>query len=345
MPRRRLIAIGASIVALGVGAWFLLRSAPTIPVSQTGAVAEPVAATGSVDATDASVLPPPPAATARTSTPSPSVPARNTDAPAGNTAMPPALRDEIAELDRRARAGDASAACRMAAELLACERARTMQPYASNVEAQARMLAQRDSRPEEIDRQIDAALLRQAENAAALARCEGIDATQWPPSARYFGLAAQAGHRPSMVQFLVSERYRSDQLFRDPGLIPLFRANAPRYFLQLVEAGDIEMMQRWALTAGLPHDILFDVLPPPWNDRGLAAAMMQQSLLARGIPVPDVPRANPPTPEQQALAAQLYARHFAANAADQDVLRQRMAQSAYDLSQYRCDEAPGAPVR
>jgi hypothetical protein len=93
------------------------------------------------------------------------------------------------------------------------------------------------------------------------------------------------------------------------------------------------------MSPGLPHDVLFEVLPPPWNEPGLAAAMQQQAMLARGITPPEVPVVNPPTPQQIELAEKLFARHFAAQARDNADLRQRSAASPYDVSQYRCDDA------
>lgn len=258
-------------------------------------------------------------------------------------AVAPLLRDEIADLDRRARAGDANAACRLGAELLLCERARVMQPYTDNIEGQARVLAQRGVGEQDIDRQIDAALRRQADNAAALARCEGVDETHWPVPARYFHLAAQAGHRPSMAQFLNAERFRADQLFRDPELIPLFRANAPRYFQQLLEEGDADLLQRWSMSAAMPHDILHQVLPPPWNDPGFATAMQQQALMGRGIQPPPVSLRYPPTQEQIAEAERVYSRYFAPRRiADEQLLRHQAA-SPYDLEAFRCDEVARRP--
>jgi hypothetical protein len=336
MKRTRVWSFVAGAAVFAAGAvWWLNRDAAPLPRSGEARMATAAAVVAS------DVEPQPPARTATPAVampPAPSIEPVVSDLASAPTAAP-LLRDEIAELDRRARAGDASAACRIAGELHACERARMLQPYSNNIEAQARYLAQRSARPEDVDRQIDDALRRQAENAAALARCEGIDERRWPPPARYFGLAAQAGHRPSMLQFLGADRYRADQLFRDPELIPLLRANGPRYFRALIDAGDPELLQRWAMSPGLPHDVLFEILPPPWNEPGLAAAMQRQAMLARGVTPPEVPVVHAPTPEQIELAKTLFARHFASTAADRADLRQRRAASPYDVSQFRCDEA------
>ena len=140
------------------------------------------------------------------------------------------------------------------------------------------------------------------------------------------------------VRFLGAELYRPDQLFRDPGLIALYRARAPAYFSQLLEAGDVEFLQRWAMGAGMPNDILFDVLPPPYNERGLGTAMMDRYLRARGIKPPDVMRPFPATDDQVRHAGELFERHFGHLGAPEQ-LQQRPAPSTYDLSQYRCDEA------
>lgn len=336
-----------SVVVVGLvlgGGWWLTQahntpspavvrdagSAPALPDDVVAAQAQIESAT--------LALPPAPSMP-----PAPAIP----DAPPAAVAAgdaEPLLRDEIADLDRRARAGDAAAACRLGAELLRCERARVMQPYTDNIEGQARAIAQRGMGQQEVDRQIDAALQRQADNEAALAHCEGVDETRWPVPARYFHLAAQAGHRPSMAQFLNAERFRADQLFRDPELIPLFRANAPRYFRQLLEEGDADLLQRWAMSAAMPHDILHDVLPPPWNDPGFAAAMQQQALLGRGIQPPPVPLRDPPTAEQVAEAERVYSRYFAPRRPGDDELRRRQAASPYDLDAFRCEEAPrGTP--
>ena len=335
------IAIGA--LALG-GAWWLTQARdapmPSI-VRDSGGIAadadDRVAAQAGTKPATADLLPaPPPPASEIASTPAAA-------ATNGVAAGAPLLRDEIADLDRRARAGDANAACRLGAELLLCERARVMQPYTDNIEGQARAIAQRGVAQQEVDRQIDAALRRQADNAAALARCEGVDESRWPVPARYFHLAAQAGHRPSMAQFLNAERFRAEQLFRDPELIPLFRANAPRYFQQLLEEGDAELLQRWSMSAAMPHDILHEVLPPPWNDPGFAAAMQQQALMGRGIQPPPLSLRHPPTAEQVAEAERVYSRYFAPRRVADEELRRHQAASPYDLEAFRCDEAASTP--
>ena len=351
MDRKTLFGTASVAAALLLGgAWWLAQSRATSPpmspvppemrpAEEALGAAQPAVAQDVAASPD--LPPPPPMPVAASTPPAPAT----TTAAAAPAPIELLLRDEIADLDRRAREGDAGAACRLGAELLRCERARTMQPYTDNVEAQARAMAQRSLPPEEVDRQIDAALQRQAENAAALARCEGVDETRWPVPARYFQLAAQAGHRPSMIQFLNADRFRADQLFRDPELIPLFRTHAPRYFMQLLQEGDVELLQRWAMGSIVPHDILQDVLPPPYNDAGFAMAVQQQMLLARGIQPPtSVPVRDPPTAEQMAEAERLYSRYFAARRPDRDELRRRYGASPYDLDNYRCDEAPRGVV-
>ena len=232
-----------------------------------------------------------------------------------------------------------------------------MHPYSSNVELQARVLAQRDPRGQDMDRQIDATLQDQDEDAGALVHCEGVDATRWMAPARYFHLAAQAGHRPSMLQFLRPEGWGIENVFRDPELVPLFRADAPRYFLQLLQDGDPALLRHWSATALTSQDILPGLLPPPYNEPGFASAMRQYLMAARGSAMPPMPFPvpHPPTPEQLAEAERVYARYFtsredfAARQAQSDELATRRAvasmASHYDLEKYGCDEAPiAAPL-
>jgi len=332
MSRRILpLAVLVSCAALlAWWAWPRLKS-DLVPAD----VAEPARAAGAigdVEVADAATTPP----AAAGDTPLAAPPAA--DAAAATAPLDPALplRDTIADLERRARGGEAVAACLLGAELLRCERARNMQPYVDNIESQMRHHARASAKPEDIDRGIDQALRRQAENAEILAHCEGVDPAAHAPPARWFGIAAQAGHRPSMVRFLGAELYRPDQLFRDPGLIALYRTQAPRHFATLLEAGDVEFLQRWTMAAGLPNDILFDVLPPPYDQRGLGTAMMDRYLRARGIKPPEVMRPFPATPEQIELAGEIFERHFAQVQGER--LPERMAPGLYDLAQYRCED-------
>jgi hypothetical protein len=337
--QRRIVVGVLGIVALAVAGGWWMRVRREAPRTEHEA-ATPTVAQGATATADAPPAVAPEAAVAAPSNAPAAAAPRGDATPAAE--LP--LRDEIADLDRRARSGDAAAACRLGAELLRCERARTLQPYTDNVEIQARALAQRNLREQEMDRQIDAALQRQEENAAVLTHCEGVDEARWMVPARYFHLAAQAGHRPSMRQFLNPERVRSDQLFRDPELIPLYRANAPRYFLQLMEEGDRDLLMRWSMSAALPRDPLRELLPPPYNDPGFAAAMQRQGLAARGIAEP-MPPAQPPTAEQLAEAERLYARYFAPRQSEQEERPPRFMASPYDLESYDCDEMPRALSR
>lgn len=193
------------------------------------------------------------------------------------------LAGRIAELDRRARAGDVAAGCQLGVELVICDGARNMASHHENIDGQVRMLANRNLSPEQLRRETDFLLRRQADNRARLAVCEGVAPVDWAAPARYLHLAARQGHLPSMRLFLERRLYWPDQLFRDPGLIPLFRVEAPRYFRALLEAGDRSMLDRVQIAgAGTNGDMLLEVLPPPWNSRDVADEVLRLDVLAAG---------------------------------------------------------------
>jgi len=210
------------------------------------------------------------------------------------------LSERIAELDRRARRGDAAAGCQLGIEMVRCARERNMQGYHENLDAQARGVAQRTTDARQLRSSADFMLQRQERNRRVLASCAAVEPAQWAAPARYLRLAAERGHRPAMRLMLQEDLYRAEQLYRDPGLIPMLRADGPRWFRSLVESGDPAALQR-ARNAS-DRDFLPEILPPPWNTPDMANEILRQM---HGSSPLYPPPAQPFPAEQMAEASRM----------------------------------------
>ena len=254
------------------------------------------------------------------------------------------LAARIDELDRRARGGDAAAGCQLGFELLRCEKARQMAGYHENVEAQARMLSSRNLSPAQVQERIDSLLAQQQRNRLTRQQCEGVQTRDWAEPARYLQAAAERGHRHAMRMFLEDDLYRSDALFRDPGLVALLRTHGPRYFRRLIESGDPYMLDRVRAAQHQTGDMLFEVLPPPWNSPELASEILRARSQANGFP--GEPREGEADPALVAEAARLYDAWFRPNEAEWMREGQVAAQvRGGDASLYGCAELAGSSSR
>lgn len=234
--------------------------------------------------------------------------------------LPPAdmpLRDAFAALDQAARRGQAEAACRLGAELSACRSARAAARYQMPAERMAAMWAQQRLDEKQVEQRLEHLLRTQDNLARRLAHCEGMQLDAVAPPAHYFMLAADAGHVPSMVQALHAEQYSPAALFRDPALIPRFRANALRYLHGALEAGDPAVVEVLRAASHMPEfSTLAPLLPEAWRSAGFATALQTRVRAARGMPRPAappgawIPEATVPTAADTLEAERVFARYF-----------------------------------
>jgi hypothetical protein len=228
------------------------------------------------------------------------------------------VRDALPALDAAARRGDAQAACRLGAELTACRAARMNLRFRMSPERLAAALAQQKLDEKTIERRVEETLRTQERIEQRLAHCEGVDLDAVAPPARYFMLAADAGHVPSMVQALHADHYPAAVLFRDPGLITQFRANALRYLHGALDAGDPAVLDALRNASHAPeYSVLAPLLPVAWRSAGFVAALRARVDEARGLhrpaPPPGAWAPEPPVPTavEAAEAERVFARHFA----------------------------------
>lgn len=180
------------------------------------------------------------------------------------------------DLDRRARNGDAQAACRLGAELLRCQNA----PAAAVNELRAaHYMASQALTTEQIETMADTVLKHNAQYALTKHVCNGFDVAAQLPPARYFELGARRGHIPSMTQF-ISTSMRLHDVYRDPQIIVLFNQSAARYLITALEAGDFEAFELWRSAVRDSESPLQPLLPERMRDPWLAHGVGQR-ILAR----------------------------------------------------------------
>lgn len=232
-------------------------------------------------------------------------------------AYPPpdiAVTEVIAQLDARARAGDAQAACRIAAELQRC---RDIAMWSERwvdyeIERLARLSLDADTLAAR-SRDLDEAT---AYNAQAKRHCEGIAQAQIRRIPHYQLAAARAGHLPSMAEFAMGSQADAASLVADPPLYADYRAQAWPLFQRAFEAGEPAAGAFWwlLLGSGRPISPLAGLVPDDWRSPRVALALhlRLQRELAPDKPLPQPGEiTDPPTEADIARAEELYARYFA----------------------------------
>ncbi len=307
---RRRIALAAGILPLVLAAAIVLASRDP---AAGGTVAAPLASESTADAAapDAVIS----AADVEAASPGDAAAAAARTTPRAFDYPPPdiAVAEVIAQLDARARAGDAQAACRIAAELQRC---RQLQGWSERTtDYQIERLAKQSLDEATLDARSRDLAEANAYNAQAKRHCEGVTLTQLRRAPHYLLAAARAGHVPSMVAFASGGQTDAAALVSDPQLYADYRAHAWPMFQRAFELGEPSAALFWSMLgtqgAYLP---LTALVPDDWPSRNVALALslrLQQEL------APDEPM---PRPDQIgirlndadfAVADALYARHFA----------------------------------
>ena len=295
---KRGIVLAAVIAAALAGAW-LLRAPPADSPRNEKSVPPTTSATP---------------AEVRTAAPAP--PRRHGTAPAVPAALPPEsvpLSEAFPQLDAQARAGNARAACRIAAELHRCSTLADLVEQAEPVEETlARVQASHRGTPAELQRRIDEVQRVDAGLQDVAAHC-----AKWAelPNARHYLLiAARRGHAESIYRYLGLPLTGSEVL-RDPQLAIDYRANAFALFQRGLEAGDVRMAGVWVRALAAPQDNAFSaVLPPEWRNRGVVKELLAllvprfgEVAVRSGFSEPERIASSD---EDRAEARRLYDRHF-----------------------------------
>ena len=121
--------------------------------------------------------------------------------------------------------------------------------------------------------------------ARAFEACEGVDIS---PAARsyYMQIAAEAGEVHSRLEYALGRHLSTRRLLEEPQLLEQYRRNARRYFMDALEAGDLDAVTGlWGASNELFESPLSPFLPEEWTEQGFAAALIQQMTEAQRIAV------------------------------------------------------------
>lgn len=246
---KRGLALLALLLVAGSAGW-LLRGAPQDATRPQAIDLAPAAA----------------ASSARDESPAP----RKTVAARANAPLPPEnmpLRDAFPQLDAQARAGNAHAACRVAAELRRCALVGSLIEDAEPIEQTLDRLYASDAEPATLRRQVEQAQQLDARLQAVAAHCAHWEAG--PDPRHYLLIAARQGHGPSIHHYL-GMALGGAEVLRDPQLAIDYRANGLPLFRRALAAGDMRMLGLWINALEQPDTTpLSAVLPEEWRDGGL----------------------------------------------------------------------------
>ncbi len=166
---------------------------------------------------------------------------------ARETAYPPTLPplgvpllENIEQLDRRARSGDAAAACRLGAELIDCSEIRGSSYQLKQMQegiARAKPLADPAEQEKLVERQADTLARWTLSIEAREKRCAGVDEKRWLDVYDYQRIAAESGHLPSM-RFLLHRPALEFDVFAQIDQYRQFPGDARRILERAVRAGD-----------------------------------------------------------------------------------------------------------
>ncbi|WP_454260520.1 hypothetical protein [Pseudoxanthomonas mexicana] len=183
--------------------------------------------------------------TSAASTAKPSVqPTATARAPSGP--LPPLdtpLRDALPELRRRADAGEADAACRLAAEMDHCDSVRQRLEQTANVLTYSANAAERGPAPspeaEARRRAMREAMVKRSEQLLQEStHCEGVPAFAAGERVRYWRSAALGGSVPAMRHYAMGSPFRREDMLSNLEALRVYRQEAETIALRAVEAGD-----------------------------------------------------------------------------------------------------------
>lgn len=254
--------------------------------------------------------------------------------------LPPAQLVEL--LEPRARAGDAAAACRLAAELVIC---RTALKWPAMSDAQ---IAQELEQLSQIDGVTAERIQRSRHDYEARnlkrSECETIPASVRRQESFFHLQAARQGHVGSMVAFAYGAGLTSADLVADPDLYQLYRQNAFPLWRQALQAGSVEAVHVWSqvLSSREPL-ILAGVLPDEYQDPGLATALLAEINAAMGFGSSTPTMAEIPELTRR-KARVLFDRYFAGSEQLSQVTR-RLAESSAQSTVPNVSGPPSAEQR
>ena len=340
MRRRTGGLLLGAVIALGIGVVALRQADP--PAAAPG-VEPPAGARGAVEE---AATPPSDPARRESASIDAGIRAAASGTNGGTAAralpLPPAdapLATILDDLERRARAGDARAACRLAAEIGRCA---ALPRRLASVNPAPQVTVPPGNNPadaRQIERYIDFAARQQIELERDQALCAGVprerlrDASPWL-------LAAARGGNPTAIAVFASGFWTLTDPYalRHAEVLAAYSREAERMALSLVEAGSPEMVRPLGMAyAGEDPNVAIGGLVEPDPVRGHALLRLYLGPQPGSAPAPrvgDDGKPAPPRPEQRAFE-QLDARLDAAQRAESDALFARLSERrmAYDARQ------------
>lgn len=245
MPARRSYRLFLALLLLavvgGLGWWIGHGSVPHAQPVSTDEILKGIAEARATD------VPPAPSQVSDTAAP------RSASLPA--LSIP--LRDSWTELKRRADQGEASAACRLAAEMEYCDHVRR------ELDAVSRTLKWSVPNPAVDVSQMPALrdkMRRERESAAAESEsllreglhCEGTRPFRADERLHYWRLAARNGSLPALRHYVLGEAFRNDETLGNLAALQVYRDEVEALALHGVAAGDV------TLTIGLASAYVSD---------------------------------------------------------------------------------------
>lgn len=249
----------------------------------------------------------------------PPVEAAASASPAGATAtrpvpLPPTgapLVGIIDDLERRARAGEARAACRLAAEIGRCASLARREAMVAHSLSAPPTPGGQQSDPAQIERFVDLAARQQVELERDQALCAGVPRERLRDAAPWMLAAARAGNEAAMTAFAGGMWMMFDPYaMRHAEVLAAYSREAERMALSLAEAGSPAMVRSlgMAYATGAPGGPLGGVVDPdPVRGHALLRTLLEwrppggAPMLPR-IAVDSTPAART-LPEQRAFEA------------------------------------------
>jgi hypothetical protein len=252
--------------------------------------------------------------------------------------LPPA--ELVEQLEPRARAGEAAAACRLAAELVQCRSALRWTPMSEQQIAQAlATLGQQEGvTAETIERRkynYESRNLQRRE-------CAAIPAPLLRQGPWFHLQAARQGHVGSMVAFAHGAGVSSADFVADPDLYQLYRQNAFPLWLQALQMGSVDAVHVWeqALNAR-GSQFLAGVLPEQYQDLALATALKRE--ISAAMFGSEMPTIDGVTERTRLEARAMFDQYFAASEQFSWVTQRMAENSAWLLAEFEQPTVPNAP--
>jgi hypothetical protein len=301
------MAIVAGLVAI----WF--GRAGNAPVPVAGESDAPEVAAGTDAAADADATQDTAPASAASAGASNALRAAPSSAARPALPLPPPgapLAGILDDLERRARAGDARAACRLAAEIGRCAGLARRQALPTPLQYPAASPGGNPVDDKQLERYVDFAARQQLELERDETVCAGVPRERLRDATPWLLAAARGGNTAAMVVYVSGMWTAVDPYaLRHADVLAAYSREAERMALALVEAGSPELVRSlgMAYAGGAAHGALGSVVEPdPVRGHALLRLLLEPGQNSTRAPAPAAAssgQTTPSMPEQRAFQA------------------------------------------